>query len=168
MCFQERSVSSGLPRLRAECPGVLCYPLALHGLSGGAAALHFCVRDVSFCSQLTCYRGFSILFFFLNLELAFGFADFLFSLFPTSLIFALNFTVTFVPPALDLTCFLSSLRWKLCLLVLGCTASAVHSILCISLHTLLSLRPTHFGEVSILFNLVENIFILKYFSSEYF
>lgn len=23
VCFQERSVSSGLPRLRAECPGVL-------------------------------------------------------------------------------------------------------------------------------------------------
>lgn len=99
-----------------------------------------------FCSQLTCYRGFSILFFFLNLELAFGFADFLF---PVSNFtdFCSKFTVTFVPPALDLTCFLSSLRWKLCLLVLGCTR-----LLCIQYVSpfLFTLVP-HFGEVSILF-----------------
>ena len=46
--------------------------------------------------------------------------------------------------------------------------STVHSVLCISFYTLLSLHPTNFSEVYILFNLVENIFIVKYFTSEYF
>ena len=71
-------------------------------------------------------------------------------------------------PALDLIYFLSFLRWKLRSLILDCTASTMHSILCISFYTLLSLHPTNFGEMYILFNLVENIFILKYFTSEYF
>ena len=84
------------------------------------------------------------------------------------MIFALNFTTTFVLLALDLLYFLSSLRWKLGLLMLDCTVSAMHSILCISFYTLLSLHPTNFSEVYIVFSLVENIFILKYFSSKYF